>query len=82
MQEAGHSQEIETTDEEGRKAGGGFGENGENCDFTIPRKVAESEWRISWNIEDAHDAVSLSLEQVQKGQASQFSLGHTEVYLF
>jgi hypothetical protein len=27
-------QEIEKTDEEGRKTAGGFGENGEKCDFT------------------------------------------------
>ena len=35
---ADHSQEIERTDEEGRKASGGFGENGENCDFTSSAK--------------------------------------------
>jgi len=33
MQVADHSQEIEKTDEEGRKAAGGFGENGEDCNF-------------------------------------------------
>jgi hypothetical protein len=38
VQVADHSQEIEKTDEEGRKAAGGFGENGENCDFTISQK--------------------------------------------
>jgi hypothetical protein len=38
MQEADHSQEIEKTEEEGRKAAGFFGEIGENCDFTSPRK--------------------------------------------
>jgi hypothetical protein len=30
----GHSQEVEKTEEEGRKAACGFGEIGENCDFT------------------------------------------------
>jgi hypothetical protein len=34
VQEAGHQQQIETT-EEGREAACGFGEIGENCDFTI-----------------------------------------------
>jgi hypothetical protein len=34
VQEADHSQEIEKTEEEGRKAACGFGESGENCDFT------------------------------------------------
>jgi hypothetical protein len=34
VQEADHPQEIEKTEEEGRKAAGGFGEIGENCDFT------------------------------------------------
>jgi hypothetical protein len=34
VQEADHSQEIEKTEEEGRKAACGFGEIGENCDFT------------------------------------------------
>jgi hypothetical protein len=44
VQEAGHSQEIEKTEEEGRKAACGFGENGENCDFTSPReRLAEFE---------------------------------------
>jgi hypothetical protein len=38
VQEAGHSQEIEKTEEEGRKAAREFGEFGENCDFTSPRK--------------------------------------------
>jgi hypothetical protein len=44
VQEADHSQEIEKTEEEGRKAACGFGEIGENCDFTSPRKgLAEFE---------------------------------------
>jgi hypothetical protein len=34
VQEVGHSQAIEKTEEEGRKAACGFGEIGENCDFT------------------------------------------------
>src|SRR6266478_202830 len=37
-QKADHLQEIEKTEEEGRKAACGFGEIGENCDFTSPRK--------------------------------------------
>jgi hypothetical protein len=35
VQEAGHQQQIETTEEEEREAACGFGEIGENCDFTI-----------------------------------------------
>jgi len=35
VQEAGHPQEIERTEEEGRETACGFGEIGENCDFTI-----------------------------------------------
>jgi hypothetical protein len=38
MQEADHPQEIEKTEEEGRKAACGFGEIRKNCDFTSPRK--------------------------------------------
>jgi hypothetical protein len=38
VQEAGHPQEIEKTEEEGRKAACGFGEIGENCGFTGPQK--------------------------------------------
>jgi hypothetical protein len=38
MQEAGHPQEIERTEEEGREAACEFCEIGENCDFTSPRK--------------------------------------------
>jgi hypothetical protein len=38
VQEADHSQEIEKTEEEGREAACGFGEIGENCDFTSARK--------------------------------------------
>jgi hypothetical protein len=38
VQEAVHPQEIEKTEEEGRKAACGFGEIGENCDFTSPQK--------------------------------------------
>src|SRR5216683_6547087 len=38
VQEADHLQEIEKTEEEGRKAAGGFGEIGGNCDFTSPWK--------------------------------------------
>jgi hypothetical protein len=34
VQEVDHSQAIEKTEEEGRKAACGFGEIGENCDFT------------------------------------------------
>jgi hypothetical protein len=34
VQEADHPQEIEKTEEEKRKAACGFGEIGENCDFT------------------------------------------------
>jgi hypothetical protein len=37
VQEADHPQEIEKTEKEGRKAACGFGEIGENCDFTSPR---------------------------------------------
>jgi len=37
VQEADHTQEIEKT-EEGRKATCGFGEIGENCDFTSPQE--------------------------------------------
>jgi hypothetical protein len=33
-----HSQEIEKTEEERRRVACGFGEIGENCDFTSPRK--------------------------------------------
>src|ERR1700719_5034962 len=40
VQEADHSQEIEKTEEEGRKTACGFGEIGGNCDFTSPRKKA------------------------------------------
>jgi hypothetical protein len=36
MQEAGHQQEIEKAEEDGRKAACGFGEIRENCDFTNP----------------------------------------------
>jgi hypothetical protein len=44
VQEADHSQEIEKTEAEGRKAACGFGEIGENCDFTSLRKgLAEFE---------------------------------------
>jgi hypothetical protein len=35
VQEAGHPQEIERTEKERREAACGFGEIGENCDFTI-----------------------------------------------
>jgi len=38
VQEAGHPQEIEKTEEEAWKAACGFSEIGENCDFTNPRK--------------------------------------------
>jgi hypothetical protein len=38
VQEAGHPQEIEKTEEEGRKAACGFGEIGGNCDFTSSQK--------------------------------------------
>jgi hypothetical protein len=38
VQEADHSQGIEKTEEEGRKAACGFGEIGGNCDFTSPQK--------------------------------------------
>jgi hypothetical protein len=34
VHEAGHSQEIEKTEEEGWEVACGFGEIGENCDFT------------------------------------------------
>jgi hypothetical protein len=44
VQEADHPQEIERTKEEGQKAACGFGEIGENCDFTILGKgLAEFE---------------------------------------
>jgi exopolyphosphatase/pppGpp-phosphohydrolase len=44
VQEAGHPQEIERTEEEGREAACEFCEIGENCDFTSPRKrLAEFE---------------------------------------
>ena len=36
MQEAGHQQEIEKTEEGTRKAACKFGETGENRDFTNP----------------------------------------------
>jgi hypothetical protein len=36
VQESGHPQEIEKTEEEGREAACGFGEIGENCDFHQP----------------------------------------------
>jgi hypothetical protein len=46
LQKADHPQEIEKTEEEGRKVACGFGEIGENCDFTSPRKNARGrEWR-------------------------------------
>jgi hypothetical protein len=38
VQEVDHTQEIEKTEEERRKAACGFGEIGENCDFTSPQK--------------------------------------------
>jgi hypothetical protein len=38
VQESGHSQEVEKTEEEGRKVACGFGEIGETCDFTSFRK--------------------------------------------
>jgi hypothetical protein len=38
VQEAGHPQEIEKTEKEGRKVAGEFGEIGEDCDFTSSRK--------------------------------------------
>jgi hypothetical protein len=38
VQEAGHPQEIEKTEEEGLKAACGFGEIGGNCDFTSSQK--------------------------------------------
>jgi len=44
VQEADHTQEIEKTEEEGRKAACGFGEIGENCDFTSPRKRPSWVW--------------------------------------
>jgi hypothetical protein len=40
VQEADHSQEIEKTEEDGRKAACGFGKIGENCDFTSSWKKA------------------------------------------
>jgi exopolyphosphatase/pppGpp-phosphohydrolase len=44
VQEAGHPQEIERTEEEEREAACEFCEIGENCDFTSPRKrLAEFE---------------------------------------
>jgi hypothetical protein len=44
VQEAGHPQEIEKTEEEGWKATCGFCEIGENCDFTSSReRLAEFE---------------------------------------
>jgi hypothetical protein len=41
VQEADHSQEIEKREEEGRKGAGGFGEIGENCDFTASGGVLQ-----------------------------------------
>jgi hypothetical protein len=38
VQPADHPQEIEKTEEEGRKAACAFGEIGDNCDFTSARK--------------------------------------------
>jgi hypothetical protein len=49
VQEADHPQEIEKTQEEGRKAACGFGEIGENCDFTSPRKRPKTYLGISSN---------------------------------
>jgi hypothetical protein len=44
VQGADHSQKIEKTEEDGPKAACGFGEIGENGDFTGPRKgLAEFE---------------------------------------
>jgi hypothetical protein len=44
VQEADHPQEIEKTEKEGPKAACGFGEIGENCDFTSSRRrLAEFE---------------------------------------
>jgi hypothetical protein len=44
VQEADHPQEIEKTEEEGRKAACGFGEIGGNCDFTsLGKGLAEFE---------------------------------------
>jgi hypothetical protein len=42
VQEVCHSQAIEKTEEEGRKAACGFGEFGENCDFTSSAIVSIS----------------------------------------
>jgi hypothetical protein len=50
VQEAGHPQEIERTEEEGRKAACGFGEIGENCDFTSPQK-RPSEFEVAFTIQ-------------------------------
>jgi hypothetical protein len=38
VQEVGHSQAIEKTEEEGLKTACGFGEIGENRDFTNPQR--------------------------------------------
>jgi hypothetical protein len=38
VQEADHPQEMEKTEEEGLQPSCGFGEIGENCDFTSSRK--------------------------------------------
>jgi hypothetical protein len=48
MQEAGHSQGIEKTEEERRKVAGGFGENGENCDFTVSQGDGLAEFEVDF----------------------------------
>jgi hypothetical protein len=49
VQEAGHPQEIERTEEERREAACGFGEIGENGDFTSPRERPKTYLVISSN---------------------------------
>jgi hypothetical protein len=50
VQEAGHPQEIEKTEEEGRKAACGFGEIGGNCDFTSSQKDL-AEFEVAFTIQ-------------------------------
>ena len=48
MQEADQSQEIEKTEEEGRKAACGFGEIDGNCDFASLRKKGLAEFEVAF----------------------------------
>jgi hypothetical protein len=55
VQDVDHSQEIEKTEGERRKAAFGFGEIGENCDFTSPqRKKGLAEFEEAFTNPVAH----------------------------